>query len=310
MIYSGQYMTYLWERPTWPSFYWTHGDFINLLVEARHNQGRLLALKQSFVHSFEMVDQRKSIFNDWFNHGMDQERLLGWQASLFPTGFAGIKRVKVGAFRTKDLAKFNPPASRISSEVERYLQWWNEAPVDLDPLLRSAISALWFLVLSPFEAGNFTLAAALAEKALIEKENLSFRTYDLALQFEENANAIHELIAKISTGDGNLTEWISFFLELVNVSLSAALNVSEQKDNQENFWKWIAKYDLNQRQRKILLMMFEEKLTMTNRQYVDVCNTSRESAKRDLVELVKMGLLTTGSKKGRSVQYYLNTKET
>lgn len=298
-------MTYLWQKATWPSFYWTHSSFINSLVTARHNQGRLLALKQNFVHSFEMIDVRQPLFADLFNSGLDEERLLGWQASLFPTGFAGIRRVAVGAYRQKNGAK-SFPSIHISKEIKNWLQWWNEPPEDLDPVLRAAIGSIWFLIISPFEAGNFIVASALAEKALVENEKLSFRTYDLALQFEENEERIKELVAEVSVNDGDLTAWISFFLEMLNVSLTSALNVSEQKDLAEKLWKNLASYDLNLRQKKILNLMFEENLPITNRRCQEICKTSRESAKRDLAGLVKLGLIMAGSRKGRSVFYTLN----
>ncbi|MCC2680264.1 MAG: hypothetical protein K0R29_2840 [Pseudobdellovibrio sp.] len=302
----GHKMTYLWQKGSWPSFYWTHGNFINSLVRARHNQGRLLALKQNFVHSFEMVDVRQPLFADWFAPGLDEQRLLGWQASLFPTGFAGIRRVSVGAYRLKDFGKASFPSTKIGSEITNWLQWWNEPPEDLDPLLRAAIGSVWFLIISPFEAGNFVLAAALAEKALVETEGLSYRTYDLSLQFEENEERIKEIVKEITEGDGDLSNWISYFLEMMNVAITSALNVSEQKDLSEKLWKQLAAFDLNIRQKKILNYMIEENQQMTNRLYKDICKTSRESAKRDLTLLVKMGLLSTGDSKGRSVFYTLN----
>ena len=301
----GHFMTFLWQNPSWPSFYWTHGSFLNALVKARHNQGRLLALGQNFVHSFEMIEQRKSIFSDWFVPGLSEERLLGWQASLFPTGFAGIKRVKVGAYRTKDINRMLMPAAQLPQETARFLQWWSEAPADLDPAIKSAIACFWFLVLSPFEAGNQTLAAALGEKVLIENEDLTFRTYDLALQIEENEARIQELLAETAQGDGDLTNWISFYIDTVNVAVESALAVSEQKNDSQNFWQQLAKFDLNFRQRKILALMFEEKGTMTNRRYVEICKTSRESAKRDLTALLKLQILKSSSTKGRSVFYQL-----
>ncbi len=302
----GHFMTYLWQKTSWPSFYWTHGSFINSLVTARHNQGRLLALKQNFVHSFEMVEVRQPLYADWFVPGLDEQRLFGWQASLFPTGFAGIRKVAVGSYRQKDPAKGMFPAFRIEAEIKNWLQWWAEPPQDLDIILRAAIGSIWFLIISPFEAGNFTLAAAIAEKALTEKEGLPFRSYDLALQFEENEERIKELVSEMTIGDGDLTPWINYFLEMVNVALNSALTISEQKDLSEKFWKQLSIFDLNSRQKKVLNLMIEEHQTMTNRQYTEICKTSRESAKRDLSELVKMRILAVGTSKGRSVCYSLN----
>lgn len=301
----GHFMTYIWQKPTWPSFFWTHGSFINSLVTARHNQGRLLALKQSFVHSFEMVEVRQPLFADWFNPGLDEARLLGWQASLFPTGYAGVKRVAVGSYRVKGEPK-HFPAAKIAEEMSSWLQWWNEPPEDLDPVLRAAIGSVWFLVISPFEAGNFLLASAIAEKALVESEGLPYRTYDLALQFEENKDQINTLVNAVSEGDGDITLWISFFLEMLNISLTSALTISEQKDLSEKLWKYLSAFDLNSRQKKILNQMFEDNQPMTNKLYKEICKTSRESAKRDLAELLKLGLVKTGSPKGRSVSYTLN----
>jgi len=63
---------------------------------------------------------------------------------------------------------------------------------------------------------------------------------------------------------------------------------------------------LNLRQKKILGEMIESGQAMTNRQYKEICKTSRESAKRDLSELVKLGILVAGESKGRSVFYTLN----
>ena len=300
-------MTYLWEKPLWPSFSWTSSSLLDALVKARHEQGRVLALGQNFVHSYEVSDQKKAIFADLFVSGLSEERLLGWQASLYPTGFAGIKRIKVGELRSKDLVKASLPYKNLHAELQKFLHWWVEPPVELDPLLRSSIAFAWFLFLSPFDEGNFAMAAALAEKTLVENEKLSFRPYDLSLQLEENEEAILSLIEKSTKGAGDLTDWIEYFLQLTSTALTSALSIAEHNNASENFWRRISKYDLNVRQRKIINLMFEERLQMTNRQYVEICKTSRESAKRDLAKLVQIKLLTLGESKGRSLFYQLSS---
>jgi Fic family protein len=298
-------MTYLWEKPTWPSFSWTHSSFLNALIQARHEQGRVLALGQSFVHSFEVSDQRKEIFADWFVPGLTKERLIGWHASLYPTGFAGIKKIRIGEFRSKDFSRSSLPYKNLEEELGKYLHWWNEPPVELDPFLRSATAFLWFMFLSPFEEGNFILATALAEKTLVEHENLKFRTYDLSLQLDENKERIIEHIESAASGSSDITAWIVEFLQMTSLAIESAIGLAEHQNRAESFWKQMASFDLNQRQKKILSLMFEQDLKMTNRLYVDICKTSRESAKRDLAELLKLKLVDLGKGKGRSVQYSL-----
>ncbi len=298
-------MTYLWEKAEWPSFYWTNSTLMEALVGVRHEQGKLLALGQNFVHSFEVSDQRKAIFADLFEPQISMERLLGWQASLFPTGFAGIKKIKAGELRTKDLVRSSLPSKNLHEELSKYLRWWNEPPAELDLFLRSAMAFYWFILLSPFEEGNYQLACALAEKVLQENEKTKFRSYDLALQLEENEDQILTLIRSQSEGAGDLTAWMVYFLNLSQTALSASLALAQHQVASDSFWKKLSEHDLNHRQRKILNLMFDESLTMTNRQYVELCKTSRESAKRDLAELVQLGLLQLGTKKGRSVEYSL-----
>lgn len=299
-------MTYLWEKPNWPSFSWVSSELMETLVKARHDQGRVLALGQNFVHSYEVSEQKKEIFADWFNPGLSEERLCGWQASLYPTGFAGIRKIKVGELRTKDFSRSSLPYQNLQEELRKYLHWWTEPPVELDPFLRSAIAFYWFILLSPFDDGNHVIAAALAEKILVENENLNFRTYDLSLQLEENQAEVTKLIHSTITETGDLTNWILYFLKLSSLSLGSALSLAEHNLASENFWKKLSLFDLNSRQRKALNIMFDERSDMTNRKYVELCGTSRESAKRDLSALLKFKILKTGSGKGRSVFYQLN----
>ncbi|MGZ3691532.1 MAG: DUF4172 domain-containing protein [Pseudobdellovibrio sp.] len=303
-------MTYLWEKAEWPSFYWTNSALLEALVKVRHEQGKLLALGQNFVHSFEVSEQKKAIFADLFEPRITEERLMGWQASLFPTGFAGIRKIKVGELRTKDLVRSSLPSKNLHEELSKYLRWWNEPPAELDLFLRSAMAFYWFILLSPFEDGNYQVACALAEKVLQESEKTKFRPYDIALQLEENEDFIMNRLRTSAEGNGDLTNWMLYFLELSRTALSGSLALAQHQVSSESFWKRLSQHDLNQRQRKILNLMFDSSLTMTNRSYVEFCKTSRESAKRDLAELVELGLLQLGEKKGRSVEYSLIFSDT
>ena len=301
-------MTYLWQKPEWPSFSWNSSAVLELLVSARFEQGRLLSLGSSFVHSFEISEIKNPLYLDMISPEsgpLMKERLAGWQASLFPTGYAGVKKIRVAEIRTKDLSRSSLPPKNLDEELKKYLHWWTEPPVELDPVMRSALAFFWFVLISPFEAGNFELACATAELALQENEKSVTRLYDISQQLAENRSEILLNIEKSASASGDITDWMQQYLRHYTAATRAAFTIADKNQRSEKFWKTYSAFDLNSRQRKILNLLLEEDRPITNREYVDICATSRESAKRDLAGLVKFGILNTGEKRGRSASYSL-----
>lgn len=298
-------MTQLWKNADLPSFSWSSSALLDLLVKARFEQGRLLSLPSGFVHSFEVSDVKNSIYEDFSDFKLTLERLHGWQAALYPTGYSGVKKIIIAELRNKDLVRASVPNKRLREELQKYLHWWHEPPAEMDPVLRAAIAFLWFVLISPYEDGNFDLACALSELALQQDEKTTLRTYDVAVQLSENKNNVLQEIEKCGAGTGDLTPWLVYYLELYLIAVRSAYVIAEKNQSHEFFWKTFSTFDLNVRQRKILNLMLAEKSEMTNREYVEICKTSRESAKRDLSELVKFEILKLSEKKGRSVSYRL-----
>ncbi|MCB1568591.1 MAG: DUF4172 domain-containing protein, partial [Xanthomonadales bacterium] len=88
-----------------------------------------------------------------------QERLFGWHAALFPTGYSGLTKVSVGAWRDDANGPMQvvsgpigrqrvhyeaPPADRLDAETRRFLDWVN-GPSNDPPLLRAGLGHLWFV---------------------------------------------------------------------------------------------------------------------------------------------------------------------
>jgi len=75
-----------------------------------------------------------------FDTPLTKKRLTGWQAALFPTGFSGNCRVKVGNYRNtemqvvsgafgKEKVHFVAPAPNlVASEMKQFLAWFNKVP--------------------------------------------------------------------------------------------------------------------------------------------------------------------------------------
>lgn len=298
-------MTYIWQKPEWPSFSWNNSAIFDLLVKARFEQGRLLPLPSSFVHSFEISDNKMALYKDLTNTNLTFEKLHGWQASLYPTGYAGVKKIKIAEFRNKEPHKSSLPYKQLDEQMLKFIIWWGEPPVELDPVLRSALAFLWFIIISPYEDGNFDLACALSELSLQQIEKTPLRSYDISIQLIENFDDTQKKIESCLLSDGDITEWLLYYLELYLIAIRSAYVIADKNLQTDLFWKKYSALALNTRQRKVLNLMLEATFELTNRKYVEICKTSRESAKRDLAELVQLGLLKLGEKKGRSVSYFL-----
>ena len=103
--------------------------------------------------------------------------LFGWHAALFPTGYSGLTRIRVGALARRchrsDAGRLRPasasavhfeapPAARLEAEMARFLAWVN-ASHDEPALLKAGLAHLWFVTLHPFDDGNGRIARAVGD---------------------------------------------------------------------------------------------------------------------------------------------------
>ncbi len=259
-----------------------------------------------------------------YNKVLTAKRLEGWQAALFPTGYSGIYRIETGKWRTvdspmrvvsgaMDREKIHfeaPPSNRMVLEMERFLSWWNMPPGDLDGIIRAAIAHFWFVTIHPFDDGNGRIARALADMALAQDEDNGKRIYSLSSQIIIKRNAYYEVLERTQKGEGDITEWIIWFLDTFIESISHSGTLIEKTLFISDYYKYIAEIVLNERQIKVLkklLDRYPEGFTggLTNRNYVSITGTSPETAKRDLNDLVLKKVVVKNEPKGRSTSYTL-----
>jgi len=76
-----------------------------------------------------------------FDAPLTLERLLGWQAALFPTGYSGINPIRTGQLRGAEPMEvvsggmggervhfLAPPRERLEAELARFLDWFEAPP--------------------------------------------------------------------------------------------------------------------------------------------------------------------------------------
>ena len=157
---------------------------------------------------------------------LTEKRLCGWQASLFPTGYSGIYKIGTGHWRdtatpmqiisgsmsNKRVHFEAPPSWQLDYEMKRFLQWWNRPPENIDGLIRAGIAHFWFVTIHPFEDGNGRIARAISDMALAQDENSSKRLYSLSSQIIKDKNNYYKILEYSQNGNGDITEWIIWFL--------------------------------------------------------------------------------------------------
>lgn len=254
------------------------------------------------------------------NHtqALTKERLLGWHASLFPTGYSGLHKIHVAAWRTEASGSMQvvsgrighetvhfeaPSAQRIEKEMEDYLQWLNTEN-DIDPVIKSAIAHLYFLTIHPFEDGNGRIARTIADYVLAKSEETEQRYYSLTAQIEREKESYYQILEQTQKGDLDITAWLMWYISLFHHALDAAENIMAQVQRKADIWKKANMFTLNERQRTVinrLLDGFEGKLN--NSKYAKLAKCSPDTALRDLKELVDFGIVQQGEGGGRSTHY-------
>jgi Fic family protein len=260
-----------------------------------------------------------------FEKSLTAERLFGWHAALFPTGYSGLHKIKVASWRDdrdgpmrvvsgpvgREKIHYEAlPADRLAGEMDQYLRWWRESHQDVDGLLRAAVTHLWFVAVHPFEDGNGRIARTLTEMALAQDEALATRYYSLSSQIMADRESYYSVLERTNKGDGDITEWILWFLNCMSRAILRSNELLTNVMQKSRFWQHHVQTELNERQRKVITRLLDSgpdgfEGGMTNRKYAGIAHVSRATAQRELADLVEKGVLRMNEGGGRSVSYSL-----
>ena len=253
------------------------------------------------------------------------ERLFGWQAALFPTGYSGIHRIQVAAWRDDRKGPMQvvsgpmgrekvhyqaPPANRLKDEMKRFFRWWEKGRKEMDGILRAGAAHLWFVAVHPFDDGNGRIARAITDMALAQDENLATRCYSLSSQIMAERDAYYEVLERTNKQDGDITQWLKWFLACMSRAILSSNRLLSNVMQKARFWQRHAQTDLNDRQRKALNRLLDAgpggfEGGLTNRKYAGMTHISRATTQRELADLVKKGILLQNPGGGRSASYDL-----
>ena len=247
------------------------------------------------------------------------ERLFDWHAALFPTGRSGMYKITVAGWREdttgpmqvvsgamgKERVHFQAPASELlEKEMSQFIHWFNHDSTDL--VLKAAIAHLWFVTIHPFDDGNGRIARALADMLLAQSDKSTQRFYSMSAQIRIERKQYYEMLEKSQKGDLDITDWIIWFLSCLINALKATESVLTRVLFKAKFWQKHINTTLNDRQRKLLNRLmdgFDGKLTSSK--WAKIAKCSKDSAVRDINDLIGKNILQKETAGGRSTNYEL-----
>lgn len=251
---------------------------------------------------------------------LSKKRLFDWHAALFPTGRSGMYTITVANWRKdskgsmqvvsgamgKEKVHFEAPdSSRIDTEMKEFLKWLN-AKQDIDPVIKAAIAHFWFVTIHPFDDGNGRIARAIADMLLARADKSNRRFYSMSAQIRKDRKKYYEILERSQKGELNITNWIVWFLNCLIKALNSTELVLNGVLFKARFWNQNAKTIFNPRQKKLLNKLldgFDGKLTSSK--WAKIAKCSKDTALRDIQDLITKNVLQKEAAGGRSTNYEL-----
>lgn len=297
------------------------GEILNY-EQVRSSIARKLGLDYAgMVYSDRYVDGVVEMMLDAtqnYVQTLDDERLFGWQAALFPTGRSGMRKINTASYRTDEMQIVSgplgnekihfqaPPPSQVKSEMNEFLNWINR-DAEIDAVIKSAIAHFWFIIIHPFDDGNGRIARAISDLLLARSDNSSQRFYSLSNQILQERKKYYEILQKVQHNDGDITEWINWFLNCLYRAIESSETAIENVLHKTEFWDKHKNTELNSRQRLMINKLFdgfEGKLKSSN--WAKITKCSSDTALRDIKDLIRKNILRQETSGGRSTNYELN----
>ena len=262
-----------------------------------------------------MLDATQNCFKP-----LSADRLFDWHAALFPTGRSGMHKITVGEWRKdtsgpmqvvsgamgKEKIHFQATDSALlENEMSLFLDWMNSAK-EIDLVIKAAIAHFWFVTIHPFDDGNGRITRAITDMLLAQSDKSSQRFYSMSAQIRLQRKQYYQILEKTQQGSLDITNWIKWFLACLTNALISTNSTLNKVLYKAHFWNIHAEAWINERQKDLLnkiLDGFEGKLTSSK--WAKIAKCSKDTAIRDINDLIEKNILQKEPAGGRSTNYEL-----
>ena len=227
------------------------------------------------------------------------ERLMQWHQS--------IQKEESNQLRQ---GKDSDGTEKVLFELIDLTEWFNSWNKEhYDPMIRVAVSCLRLACIKPFNTYNIDICRMIGNLALNQSVDLNIPIYLNPHLFSESNDIFMEELNSARRGSTDITNWIDYFLDIINECFSTCLEALYTNLNQPKFWAKVAEAGLNSTQAEILRDLFnntDPEASINASEYQQLTGVSKASATRHLTEMHSKGCIKKLGAGGRSTRYKLN----
>lgn len=256
-----------------------------------------------------------------YKESLTKDRLFGWHSALFPAGRSGRHKITVGDWRKDENGPMQvisgpmgkekihyiaPAAVKLEGEMNLFIEWFN-TDEDMEPVIKSAIAHLWFVSIHPFDDGNGRIARAIADSQLARTDRTNQRFYSISAQIMNSKNGYYNILESSQKGNMDVSQWLVWYFERLTEALEATNETLSKILVKAEFWKLYKETPFNKRQVEMINKLQDDFFGKLNSsKWAKMMKVHRDTALRDIQDLIEKGVLSDSEEGGRSTNYILN----
>ena len=236
------------------------------------------------------------------------ERLFNWHASMSPSKSMRLRETpsRIEFSNGDSTYVFDGPSpERLETEVENFIKWFETST--MDGVIKAAITHFWFLTLRPFNDANGRVARTLMAMQLARAEKTTHCQYALNVQMVQNRAEYFCILNRTQCGNGDLTEWILWFLGQLQNTIKATEKRIAPQIQRTAYTCLHAGTPTSEREQTLINAVMAGSLpqNFTAKDAAGLFGTSHDTALREIQSLIEKGLVKASPKGGRSQKYAL-----
>lgn len=200
---------------------------------------------------------------------------------------------------------FRPPENEKVPELVKDLFDWINSPEanELDPIIEAGIVHYEFVRIHPFIDGNGRTARVLATLILYKRDFDVKQFFSLDDYYDSDRPAYYRTLQSVNQETLDLTNWLEYFVEGVNVSIKAVKERVIKLSSERLRKTKRGQIALTERQMRIVEFI-NQNGKITNQSAREIFKISDRAALKEIRKLVDLKVIKSEGK-GRSLSYIL-----